>query len=108
MKNKRVIVIIVASFFLVSFLLIDLKNYYYYGAPYITSDDTLDHVKSYLTTPGMIVSFIIVLLIYRNIHDYNYYVVETVALLTSSILYGWLAAILVMRRSKHKKNIRKN
>ena len=88
----------IASFcFLLCFVIVDLKNYLKNGAPFIVNDDIFDKLKFYLNLPGEMVGFLIIIIVYQNIHNYDFYAIETISFISSSILYGWITSIILRR-----------
>ena len=79
------------------FLLIDLKNFLHNGAPFVIDDDLLDKFKFYATLPGLILAFLVILAVYQNIHNYDYFVMESIRILASSLLYGWILKTILVR-----------
>ena len=61
----------------------------------MVSGDLLDRAKFYSSVPGAIPAFALILLVYRNIHNYNYWVSETATLLFSSVFYGFALSCLL-------------
>lgn len=86
---------------MILFTCIDLKNIISNGAAFTVNDDIFDKFKFYATIPGYVPAFLIIFIVYQNIHNYNFYVIELITLLCSSILYGWIIAYVVTKvRSK--------
>jgi len=100
MNSKFRVFLISSICFIIFFLVIDLKNYYTNGASFVVTGDIFDTLKHYLTIPGSIPSFIVILIVYNNIHNYNYIVMESVTLLSSSILYGFVISLFIRNRKK--------
>jgi len=97
MISKRSIFLITAIAVALFFIAIDLRNHLINGASFVVNDDILDKIKFYLNIPGFVIGFLFIMVIYQNIHNYNYYVIETVSIISSSLIYGWIASIIVIK-----------
>lgn len=95
MIQKHKIFLITFWGFLTFFALVDLKNYLNNGASFVVSEDIFDKLKSYLEFPGMVAGFLVVMIVYQNIHNYDFYVLEAVSITTSSMLYGWIMSLVL-------------
>ena len=94
MTHKRKVFLIASSVFFLLFALVDLKNHLRNGALYIINDDLFDKIKFYMNLPGYFIGFLVIILVYHNIHNYDSYVLEAVTLVFSSVLYGWITSII--------------
>ena len=105
---KHRVFLIVFSLLMVVFVMIDLKNAIQNGAPFVINNDVLDRLKNYATIPGSFLSSLVILVIYQNVHSYDYYVMESIALLSSSALYGWIVSIIFSRTISKRDGIMSN
>lgn len=92
-RTKRAIIIGVCYLALhVAFVLIG-DNHAWFGHPVREIFVSLFDVVSW---PGEIVAFLsVILLIYRNIHDYSQWLFEGVSALVNGLLYGYLMGIMI-------------
>lgn len=92
-RTKRAIIIGVGYLALhVAFVLIT-DNLVWFGHPIRELFVSMFVVISW---PGEIVAFFsVILLIYRNIHDYSQWVFEGVSALVNGLLYGYLMGIMI-------------
>lgn len=107
LKGNRKHFFIGAVAYILFSLLIDLRNYLVNGEIFIVSGDILDSIHFYSSIPGFIPSFILILIIYQNIHNYDYYFLWTSSLLFNSLFYGILLYLLIPYIKKivrHKNN----
>ena len=91
MKTNKKWFLIGALLYAIFFLGVDLKNLNSNGAFFIVNEDFMDKLKFYSELPGFIPSFVLILIIYQNIHNYDSYVLESFMLLFNSIIYGLIA-----------------
>lgn len=97
MTQQRKSLLIYSACFLAVFLIIDFKNYISNGAVFIVTGDIIDQFKHYATLPGTILAFIVLIVVYQNIHNYDFVVLEGITLISSSILYGWIVSVIKNR-----------
>ena len=96
-RQRRRIFLVTSLLFSAAFAAVDLKNYLLTGAPFVINDDLLDKFKICATLPGVIPAGAVVLLVYQNVHTYNFYVIECITILSSSLLYGWIVSLIVQK-----------
>jgi hypothetical protein len=110
MKGNRKHFFIAALVYILFSLVIDLRNYLVNGEIFIESGDILDSINYYSSIPGFIPSFILILIIYQNIHNYDYYFLWTSSLLFNSLFYGILVYFFIpyIKKLIRHKNIGNN
>lgn len=95
MNRYRKHFFIAAIVYILFSVLIDLRNYLVNGEIFIVNGDILDSLHFYLNIPGRIISFILIFIVYQNIHNYDFYFLWASSLLFNSLLYGFLVYLLV-------------
>jgi hypothetical protein len=71
------------------FFAYDVWNWIRYASILICGDGPLDAAMHWVATPGRFLAAFVVLVLYRNVHNYNSYVFEIVQVLANSLLYGF-------------------
>ena len=109
-RNKRYF-FIPAIIVLLFLLLIDLKNYLLNGEIFITQGDFFDSISSFIEFPGTLLVTLIVLIVYKNIHNYDFYFMWALALVLNTLFYGLLVYFffpLIYNYMKDRNNVSKN
>jgi hypothetical protein len=104
MTQHKKTFLIASGSFLVFFALVAFKDFLVNGAFYIVSGDVLDGIDYYLIMPGSFLAFLLNIIVYQNIHDYNPYTVLLLGSIFSSFFYGWIVSIIIMKWNKRLKN----
>jgi hypothetical protein len=91
MKRKKKYFILPVLLFLLVYFLVHLKNYFQVGYFYtVIKDDIFDKFFYYLEMPGSIPGFLLVILIYQNVHNYNDCVAEILITVFNCLFYGFI------------------
>jgi len=104
MKGDKKYFLIAASIFLLYSLSVDLRNFLENGDVFVVNGDIFDSINFYLSIPGVILSFIPVLIVYQNIHNYDFYFMWSFALIFNGIFYGTVFYFLYPFIKKYLKN----
>ncbi len=83
--------LIAASCFLFIYLVIHLKNYILVGLPlFVVKGDIFDQIFQTINFPGQIPVYIIILIVFRNIHNYPMWFSEGFSLIGNCLFYGYM------------------
>ena len=102
MKRDNKYFVYTTSIFLIFFLISDLILYQMNGKLSIGSNDNFGTLIYYLKMPGSIIGAFLTIIIYQNIHNYDFYFLWIVSIIFSSVIYGLLFYYLYpgLRRNK--------
>src|SRR6185437_13364373 len=83
------------AIFVFAYLAIHLKNLLQVGHFYfVINGDAYDSLFNYLSFPGEIISFIGIVVVFRNIHNYSFAFSETVSFVSNCVVYGAVSLLI--------------
>jgi|GEM_PF-4190511 len=83
--------LIAASCFLFIYLAMHLKNYLLVGLPlFVVKGDVFDQIFQMISFPGQIPAYILILIVFRNIHNYPMWFSESLSLICNCLFYGYV------------------
>ena len=77
------------------FLAYHVSNWLRYGASFIVGDDLLDKIMYWAAFPGFLIGLFVALVLAGNVHNYNLYLAQAIAVMTNGFLYGILLWLLL-------------
>jgi hypothetical protein len=93
MEIKRIL--IAASFYLTFYIAIQQKNYVQVGEVFgVIKGDDFDYIFRFLSLPGFIPTFLMIVIIFQNIHDFPWWFLEFFSLIFNCIFYGYMIPLI--------------
>jgi hypothetical protein len=90
------------AIYVAAYFAIHLKNLVQVGHFYLViNGDSYDSLFDYLSMPGEIVSFIGIVVVFRNIHNYPFVFSETISLVSNCVIYGAVSFLICRLFRKH-------
>ena len=82
--------LIAAGIFILVYVAIHLKNYFQVGYLFaVVNGDPFDSAFQLISIPGYIPTFILIIVIFHNIHNYPLWFLEVFSLIFNCIIYGY-------------------
>ncbi len=83
--------VLVATIYLLVYVAIHLKNYLQVGELFgIIKGDNFDKAFQFISIPGFIPTFMLIVLIFQNIHNYPSWFLEIFTFIFNCLFYGYV------------------
>jgi hypothetical protein len=84
-------VLLAAACFFFVYVALHLKNYFQVGHLFlVVKGDVFDKAFYYISFPGLIPTVLLIIAIFRNIHNYPLWFLETLSVFFNCAFYGYL------------------
>jgi len=82
---------LIASIYLLIYIAIHMKNYFQVGELFeVIKGDSFDKAFQFISIPGFIPTFLLIVLVFQNIHNYPTWFLELFSLVFNCLFYGYV------------------